>query len=499
MNIQEIIPVGSGKEDTQIIRPCEFDYILILRALSIPGAVSITPANPEDKRRVFMHVKLEDDDVRSIFHEFSDDDYLRGSHWLPWYRQGLRELFLSAVNQSVVLNSRATIKLSTGQLKMRRWKPKSHGPAFMIRLVWERKTKKKYTTMEISVDLCPALKLDIEPFKNVLPPFDPYYLDFIDNIQSVLLMPREGHLFKVTYTEFELLCTSHLSQHHRKCYKLLKYLLNGEPFPRETPTNRLITPFMDSKTVFHSYALKTLVWTHHYLRMCNEKADLGSCISKILNDLRWNRRRAQNPFVGDWTTFENVSYDTSQDERPSKESLSTLRLKRVLKGIERVKQTPNEGYNFEMLCRAIEFRGLGKCPAKTRAKIAGAFYSMIVFLIGLGWFSHSRPTLSKNKPMMAIGAVLYLCSIVCFVLTPGVSYFKRHVLAMRSYKCKVDKVNLSIFYFYVLLYITGIALLITSAPGWQSKLIFGLFGGLCLPFQIFLWGPRHLCDCNNER
>ena len=120
----------------------------------------------------------------------------------------------------------------------------------MIRLVWERKTTKKYTTMEILVDLCPALKLDIEPVKNVLPPFDPYYLDFIDNIQSVLLLSRGGggggHLFKVTYTEFELLCTSHLSQHHRKCYKLLKYLLNGEPFPRERHTNMLITLFIDS-------------------------------------------------------------------------------------------------------------------------------------------------------------------------------------------------------------------------------------------------------------
>ena len=254
-------------------------------------------------------------------------------------------------------------------------------------------------------------------------------------------MPREGHLFKVhvTYTEFELLCTSHLSQHHRKCYKLLKYIVNGEPFPREGPTNRLITPFMDSKTGFHSYALKTLVWTHHYLWECNEKSDLSSCILKILKNLMSNRMRARNPFVGDWTSLENASYDTSQDQRPSKENLSTLRLNRVLKGIERVKQTPTEGYNFEMLCRAIEFRGLGKCPAKTRAKISGVFYySMIVSIIGLGWFSYSKPTLSQNKPIMTIGAVIYLCSIVCFVLTPGVSYFKRHVLAMRSYKCVVQ-------------------------------------------------------------
>ena len=159
--IQEIIPVSSAKEDTQIIRPCEFDYILILRALSIPGAVSIASANREDKSRAFMHDKLKDDDIRYTFHEFSDDDYLRGSYWLPWYRQGLRVLFRSSVSQSVVLNSKALIKLSTGQLKISRWKPKFHGPFFMIRLVWERKTTKEYTTMEISIDLCPAFQNDI--------------------------------------------------------------------------------------------------------------------------------------------------------------------------------------------------------------------------------------------------------------------------------------------------------------------------------------------------
>ena len=47
-------------------------------------------------------------------------------------------------------------------------------------------------------------------------------------------------------------------------------------------------------------------------------------------------RRARNPFVGDWASLENANYDTSQDERPSKENIGTLWLKKVLKGIGRV-------------------------------------------------------------------------------------------------------------------------------------------------------------------
>ena len=40
--IREVIQVGSAQEGTQIVRPCEYDYILVLYALSKPVAVSIT-------------------------------------------------------------------------------------------------------------------------------------------------------------------------------------------------------------------------------------------------------------------------------------------------------------------------------------------------------------------------------------------------------------------------------------------------------------------------
>ena len=157
LKIQEVIPVGSAKENTQIIRPCEFDYILPLGALSKANIVSLESGI----KKQFVFVKLEDDDVKHLFQDCTENDYLRGSHSLPCVRQGLREVFCSALYQAIRLNSKTSIKKSTGKLTARRSKPESHGPAFMIGLIWERKTTEKYKTMEISVDLCPALKLDL--------------------------------------------------------------------------------------------------------------------------------------------------------------------------------------------------------------------------------------------------------------------------------------------------------------------------------------------------
>ena len=93
LKIQDVLLVGSAREGTQIIRPCEYDFILALEALSKPGTVSITPEDPEGNSREYMHVKLEDDDVRSVFHEFSENGNIIATRLLPWNRQGLRDLF----------------------------------------------------------------------------------------------------------------------------------------------------------------------------------------------------------------------------------------------------------------------------------------------------------------------------------------------------------------------------------------------------------------------
>ena len=96
--------------------------------------------------------------------------------------------------------------------------------------------------MDISVDLCPSLKLT-GVLDNVLPPRQGIciaYLDCVRKTGSVLLMPREGFRFKVSFTEAELLRTEFMSEHHKTCYKILKYISNGEPFPYKESKHALV-------------------------------------------------------------------------------------------------------------------------------------------------------------------------------------------------------------------------------------------------------------------
>ena len=48
LKTKEVLLVGIAKEGTKIIRPCEYDFILMLDAFSKQGAVSIIPEDNTD-------------------------------------------------------------------------------------------------------------------------------------------------------------------------------------------------------------------------------------------------------------------------------------------------------------------------------------------------------------------------------------------------------------------------------------------------------------------
>ena len=294
LQIKEIIPVGSAKEGTQIIRPCEYDCIFTLCNLSKPGVVSIRPTNMNVSRRDYVFVMIENDETRSAFQEILtvngdvrsryllnlssklDNPCRRnelrnllsnrsGLRRMWWTRRGLRDLFFSAIHKSIISCSESTVQMSTGILRFIVAKPEEHGPAFTIKLLWERESTLNQLPMEISVDVVPVLKLPWEMYNNLLTEVEEFVVNYFDHVRSVgsfFLMPRDELKFHVNFTEAELYHMENLSDHHKKCYKPLKYMLNGEPFPLERCTSRLqrlLNQFTHTDTLFHSYSLKLVV------------------------------------------------------------------------------------------------------------------------------------------------------------------------------------------------------------------------------------------------
>ena len=228
--------------------------------------------------------------------------------------------------------------------------------------------------MEISVDLCAALKVDFEKYSillrqihlhplpyigpssnlnhakstdSVLPLSDSVvsnYVDCVEDIKSVLLMPRDGMRFKVAFTESELLLTSNLSDHHRKCYRLLKYIVNGEPFPLKGSKIRRF--FKDTHTGLHSYIIKRVVWEHHYFEKCDQEINLGICITKMLPKLKAASTNVlKHPFN------RNQIIETSSEWREKLPPLpdfkmDAFRLDRLSSATMKIKNTPINAYDY---------------------------------------------------------------------------------------------------------------------------------------------------------
>ena len=419
--LREVIPVGSARERTQIVRPCEYDFILIIDALSKPGAVSLKCSKNDQQ---YMTVTLEDNEVRSVYDgcNFKPTEELSKSE--------LRNHFRATVFRVLKRCSKLSVNRNTGTLTCKPFKPQAHGPADTVLFEWKSKFAENCLPMKISVDLVLALKIDYEKYNDILQSVGcEVSADFKHHIQTVgsvlFIVPMFNGLsrffkvtetlFKVAFTEAELLLTAELSEHHIKCYKLLKYVVNGEPLPLPTKTSRLKYFFQDN-TFLPSYALKLVVWRHQFTNQCSEEIDLGSCFSRILSICDCSSQLEdglKHPMkvgtTGGGTellkSISNGAYNTTLQGQE--------RIRRVLKGFKKVQKEPVEQYNFEKFCDKIAIRGLGRCYASRYTII----YALIVYLlccsqvVCTGYFAFTELTL-KSVVFWVLGSIILVIATV---------------------------------------------------------------------------------------
>ena len=393
--IEEVIAVGSAREGTQIIRPCEYDYILTLKHLSKLGAVSIGTNNRNTSNLEYLFVSLEDNDLKSRFREIlTTQNRLRCTRFLDrnkGYRHllyirllswigkglGLRDLLFRSINESVIISSRTAIQMRTGTLRTVVSKLEEHGPAFTIKLLWTRDTLENHPNLEISVDLVPALKLCWEMYQHLMTNISGFAVNIFYHVgreesPSMLLMPRYKLGFHVNFTEAELFYMRNLSDHHKKCYIILKYMLNGEPHPLENNTNRLVKYVLHTDTLFHSYSIKLVVWEHHYLKQCREENKVSSCIPKMLNRIEGSLREGLiHPFYRTRHIVHPTAMSNNNRERNKKTFLCRKRLTILSNVLNTLQNTSLEDYRYETFYRATSHHQMWKgIVAQTLRRIA---------------------------------------------------------------------------------------------------------------------------------
>ena len=486
--LQEVIPVGSASEGTQIVRPSEYDYILISEALSKPGAVSFQ-CNKNDQH--YVTATLEDNETRSLFYSCIHTIGSKQSSKLS--TSELRKRFRAKVFQASKLCSKLSVKKKTGSLTCTRLKPEVHGPADTVMFEWHRVIKENCLLMKISVDLCLALKIDWEAYNDILQSVKlDVSADFkrhIQNVKSVLfIMPKICPTrFKAAFTETELLLTEELSEHHRKCYKLLKYVVNGEPLPLQTNASKLKYMFQD-KTFLPSYALKLLVWHHQFTQRCSEETDLCSCFSRILcrfdNHSKLEDSLKHPVKIGIKAVGYELSRLIGESDGPYNVTLSGKeRIRRISKGFKKVQAVSIKKYDFETFCHEIAIRGHGKYYTSKFT----IMYAVIVYLlccsqiVCTGYFALAEQVLHKTC-LWVIGSFWFLLGT--FIL---------HNSCSPNICAESGQMNCAIYVMvlcgYRVPYLIGLIMLTLSARGLGFYLVVAIHGGFL--FVLTLTG--HYC------
>ena len=289
LKIQEVILVGSAAENTQVGEVSDYDFQFVLDDLSESGTIDVLNECDDNG---YVHVVVQQEDKKHTWAKLLHNGYLKstkGKH--PDTKiKGVRQLFHKSLQ--TVLTQVPDLHTSAGILQNNKQTEK-HGPAFTVYFGWfQRMYIFFWLGKQIKIDLCPVIRFrgNLRFINRETVTCDAYY-DYQQRVGSVMLMPLArrasctyGKCFKTTFTEVEVLLMRDMSEHHRKCCIILKYLLNG---CEERPA-----------TAMNSYVLKTLVLNHHYKEKCEETSNYALCLDKLLEQIRTILKDAKKAGVG---------------------------------------------------------------------------------------------------------------------------------------------------------------------------------------------------------
>ena len=338
-----IIKVGSFYGGTKIKEPDEFDYLVVLDELPVEQ-VSLESTCQDFPG--FRHVILKEGselsdkwkDVTSAknaivnrgrprakrvsevgdWHGERPKRTIRGEGWVE-VEFGIRSLFYICLHKSFQeVKTSGNIRKDTGDLiltsycesfikeesmyhfKQQRTEIQLHGPATNVQVNWAPKydpTK----ILDITVDISPAFRsrdiagniemeqIQSESVRRALVQQGSFLI-----IPTSYQCQNKGLCFNVAHTESESTLTRNLSDVHKRCYKLLKFIMNGgqknscyKPTePRKLEAYLFIYNNCGTQVFecFSSFVLKTVVIQHS--QACQKCADLGQCVMAVLQDIR---------------------------------------------------------------------------------------------------------------------------------------------------------------------------------------------------------------------
>ena len=297
LNVKEVISIGSFAEGTKICSPNEFDFLACFDFLSKKENVRIegTEGCQPGYMVAFLNFGF-DESMWKITRRLSEDDLCCIHH------QGLRAEFVNTLQEVAKAMSNKKIVTPLGvmvikgsdylalKLEWHKFK-EDYGGSEMYSGLCERDfTLTTSYSLDIGVDIMPAVSVeDFSPLSDIHG-FPRHIFGMTENLKFHLVCKVSGQspnapYLHISHATTEVFLVRHLHPIHKKCYRVLKYLLT-----HDTYFNRPIKDISLS-----SYVFKTAVLFHEYEKLCSGTPDIVTCCIEIIRYVRVKLRQGVFP------------------------------------------------------------------------------------------------------------------------------------------------------------------------------------------------------------
>lgn len=271
--MSQCLPTGGFYEETKIENPDEFDFMILCHVLSQPSELSYEPGCTGCVKLI--------PNKKENWSDFCQNGYLR----FAGENIDVDEDEITTVLRHLSVNGAIDYDISNCIDEIEREVVKPTGKLIMagyghfnFGFVWQSFSRDNLDNNpdfeRINVDIMPSIECPQEcvTVSNKLFP-QHLFADAVEN--GVYIVPKKCQVItshaccQLSFSRVELSMVRNMGEHHRKCYKILKYI-----------STVVACLFIDS------YALKTAMLYHHYNEKCNESTDVRHCITTVLNYLK---------------------------------------------------------------------------------------------------------------------------------------------------------------------------------------------------------------------
>lgn len=307
--------VGSMAEGTSIIEPNEFDFLVTLKHFSNRSDINLTAIHD-----CYYKVKINDQPVDPIC-----------------FSTKLHKVILSRRFQELYSN----VKSEYGNLSIKSTTVCEHGPASVIKLMWQPSTKMA-EPFDILVDITPFIEQQgvdtaIQASDVAIPA---HYEALVRDDKYILVgLPWDTKPLISSFTTTEVKIIRNLSAHHKMCFMLLKYCLN------DVIVKDIYNTY---QSAFSSYKIKTFVLRHAAIcdTITNDKTEMRSslytCLFDILRDMQRNMHLGEYYVDGIFGKICGLSGLFSSFQEP----IINFQIENTLQILVQIGKQGNTSYNY---------------------------------------------------------------------------------------------------------------------------------------------------------